>query len=94
MKNIIVRVKIVVEPDDDGFHAYCPDLPGLHVDGTSEENAVDNAKLAVQAYVASLVKHGHPIPLSVSAKIGIWDLLKSHLPTRSIERFEDLALAA
>ncbi|MEO6196787.1 MAG: type II toxin-antitoxin system HicB family antitoxin [Dehalococcoidia bacterium] len=59
------RVDIVVEPDDGEFHAYCPALKGLHVDGGTEEEALRNASEAALAYLESLIKHNEPIPLAV-----------------------------
>lgn len=60
-----LKIKIVVEPDDGGFHAYCPDLKGLHACGETKEESLSNAVQAIQMYVASLVKHGEPIPVGV-----------------------------
>lgn len=62
-------IELVVEPDEGGFHAYCPALKGLHVDGTTEEEALQNARIAAVAYLHSLIEHGDPIPvgLAVSA---------------------------
>ena len=62
---IQVTVEIVIEPDGDAFHAYCPALKGLHTCGDTEEEALKNAQNAVQAYLRSLIKHGDPIPLGV-----------------------------
>lgn len=58
-------VAIVVEPDDGRFHAFCPALKGLHVDGETEKDAIENAKVAVVLYLKSLIQHGDPIPLTV-----------------------------
>ena len=52
---------IIVEPDGDGFHAYCPTLKGLHVSGATEEEALDNAKTGAIAYLYSMVKHGDTV---------------------------------
>jgi len=38
------KVEIFIEPDGDGFHAYCPALKGLHTCGDTEEEALENAK--------------------------------------------------
>jgi predicted RNase H-like HicB family nuclease len=65
VKIIRLKVKILVERDDDSFHAYCPDLKGLHVGGDTEKEAVANAVEAVKAYLESLVKHNEPIPVGV-----------------------------
>lgn len=32
-----MRLDIIVEPDGDGFHAYCPMLKGLHTAGDTEK---------------------------------------------------------
>lgn len=54
---------VVIEKDEDRFHAFCPGLKGLHVDGATEEEAMQNAAEAAQCYVASLVRHGDPLPI-------------------------------
>ena len=58
-------IEVVVEPDDDGFHAYCPALRGLHTCGATEVEAVENAKDAAIAYLQSLIKHGDLIPVGI-----------------------------
>lgn len=65
MTAIRIKVKIVVERDDDAFYAYCPDLKGLHVGGDTEEEALSNAIDATKAYLGSLVKHNEPIPVGL-----------------------------
>ena len=55
------RIRIIVEPDGDEFHAYCPALKGLHTSGPTEEESPQNATDAAAAYLASLAKHGDPI---------------------------------
>ena len=64
-KNIGFKVEVVVEPDGDGFHAYCPALKGLHTCGDTLEEAMENAKDAASAYLQSLIKHDEPIPIGV-----------------------------
>ena len=61
------RLEIVVEPDDNGFRAYCPALKGLHTCGDTEEEALSNASDAAEAYLRSLIKHGDPIPVGILA---------------------------
>ena len=63
------RVQIVVEPDDDGYHAYCPALKGLHTCGETEDEARQNAKNAALAYIRSVIKHGDPIPEGIIVRI-------------------------
>ncbi|MCL0076585.1 type II toxin-antitoxin system HicB family antitoxin, partial [Dehalococcoidia bacterium] len=59
------KVEIFIEPDGDGFHAYCPALKGLHTCGDTEEEALENAKDATRAYLRSLIKQGDPIPVDI-----------------------------
>jgi len=57
------RLEIVIEPDEDEFHAFCPALKGLHTSGSTEEEAIKNAADAAIAYLTSLLKHREPIPI-------------------------------
>jgi predicted RNase H-like HicB family nuclease len=58
------KVDIVVEPDGEEFHAYCPALKGLHVGGATEEEALQNATDAAILYIESMIRHNEAIPLS------------------------------
>jgi predicted RNase H-like HicB family nuclease len=58
-----LRFTVVVEPDGDCFHAYCPAFKGLHVDGKTEGQALKNAMKAALVYVNSLAAHGEPLPI-------------------------------
>lgn len=44
MKSFAYDIKIVIEPDDYGYYAYCPGLPGIFACGKTEEEALINAK--------------------------------------------------
>jgi predicted RNase H-like HicB family nuclease len=85
MQVLKLKVRFVVEPDDDSFHAYCPSLKGLHVDGATEEEAIENAKRAVEGYISSIIRHGDAIPIdmiedeSASVARAVWDTLKRKL---------------
>lgn len=64
-----IDLRIHVELDEDGFHAYCPKLRGLHSPGQTEEEALSNAKIAARAYIHSLIKQNkdpHMVVLSLS----------------------------
>jgi predicted RNase H-like HicB family nuclease len=62
------RIKVVIEPDDVGFHVYCPALRGLHTYGDTQEKALENAKNAAIAYLESLIKHNDPIPVGLTVE--------------------------
>jgi len=64
-RQIAFKVGICVEDDGDGFHAYCPALKGIHVEGDTREQAVENAKVASILYIKSLIEHQDPIPIQI-----------------------------
>ena len=86
------KIDIVIEPDEDGFHAYCPALKGLHTTGDTKEEALENAKDAAIAYLESLIKHNDPIPVGITTREELEKT--SPLTTSNISRYtEDLQVA-
>ena len=60
------EIELVFEPQDEGgFHAYAPDLPGLHTQGDSFEEAMENANEAVALYVEGLREDGESLDSGV-----------------------------
>lgn len=58
-----MKFAVTLEKDEDGFLvASCPALPGCHSQGRSKEEAVANITEAIRGYIASMRKHGEPIP--------------------------------
>ena len=58
-----IKIVIIVERDGDGFHAYCPAFPGLHMDGDTEEEVLKRTADGLMWYLDSLERHGDPIPV-------------------------------
>lgn len=58
-----MKFAVTLEGDEDGFIvASCPALPGCHSQGRTSEEALANVSEAIRGYIASLRKHGEPIP--------------------------------
>lgn len=54
------------EPDPDGgYHAYAPELPGLHTEGDTLDEAVVNAEEALRLYVEGLRDEGRSLDMGV-----------------------------
>lgn len=68
-RKIRVVVPVVIEPDDDGFHAYVPHLPGCHVGGKTLEEAKRNIVDAAYLYVKALIERGEPLPVGVAIEV-------------------------
>jgi predicted RNase H-like HicB family nuclease len=60
---ITYTFKVIVEPDEDRWHAYCPALAdrGGATWGDTPEHAVSNLQEVVKMVVESLADHGEPI---------------------------------
>ena len=48
------KINIVIEEDNDGFYAYCPQLEGCQSQGNSLEEAKQNICEAVELYIETL----------------------------------------
>ncbi len=58
------RYTIVYEREaEGGYHASCPALPGCHSQGNTLDEAVVNAREAVELYLESLIAHNEPLPV-------------------------------
>lgn len=65
-----MKYRVVIEPDEDGvFVAECPALPGCISQGKTRAEALANIKDAMTGYLASLKKHGEPVPPPISEEI-------------------------
>ncbi len=54
---------IIVHPDETGgFWTEVPALPGCGSQGETIDHAVEMTKDAIEGYIASLRRHGEPIP--------------------------------
>ncbi|AFZ14693.1 Uncharacterized protein family UPF0150 [Crinalium epipsammum PCC 9333] len=48
------KVSIIIEKDEDGYYASCPDLPGCQSQGDSLEEITENIQEAVELYLETL----------------------------------------
>ena len=52
---------VIIEPDEDAFHAYVPALPGCHTFGATVEETRANIMEAITLYIESIQENGEPI---------------------------------
>ena len=70
IRTMTLRFRVLIEQDEDGiFVAECPNLPGCISQGKTREEAITNIRDAIRGYLASLEKHGEPIPPPVDEEI-------------------------
>jgi len=50
------KVSIVIEKDENGYYAYCPELEGCQSQGDSLEEIMANIKEAIELYLETLTE--------------------------------------
>jgi len=48
------KVSVVIEKDEYGYYAYCPELEGCQTQGDSIEEVMENIKEAIELYLETL----------------------------------------
>ena len=48
------KVGVVIEKDEHGYYAYCPELEGCQTQGDSLEEVLSNIKEAIELYLETL----------------------------------------
>jgi predicted RNase H-like HicB family nuclease len=65
-----VKYRVLIEQDEDGVYvAEVPTLPGCISQGETREEAVENIKEAISAYLESLEAHDEPIPPPITEEL-------------------------
>jgi predicted RNase H-like HicB family nuclease len=65
-----MKYRVLIEQDEDGvFVAEVPSLPGCITQGQTREEALENVKEAIAAYLESLQKHDEPIPPAITEEL-------------------------
>jgi len=54
---------VVIEPDEETFHAYVPALPGCHTFGMTLDEVRANIVEAMGLHIEGMQEDGEPIPV-------------------------------
>ncbi len=54
------KFTVVIEPDEAGFHAFVPALPGCHSCGATIDEARNNIVEAMELHIEGLREDGEP----------------------------------
>ncbi len=52
----IFTYRVVIEPDEDGFHGFVPLLKGVHTGGKTIEETKTNLEEAIRCHLEGLIK--------------------------------------
>jgi predicted RNase H-like HicB family nuclease len=55
------RFSVVIEKDNEGYYAFCPELQGCYTQGETYEEVLDNIKDAMRLHVEDRVENGENI---------------------------------
>jgi len=62
----VAEVEFVFEPQEEGgYHVYAPDLPGLHTQGDTLDEATENAREALSLNVEGLREEGRTLDTGI-----------------------------
>ncbi len=84
-------VTVVIESDGEQFHAFCPDLPGIHSNAPTLEEARDRTIPAIERYLDFLDEQGSPNPVWPGLETEAGDEINQLLPNpteSTIQRVE------
>jgi predicted RNase H-like HicB family nuclease len=68
------RFSVIIEKDQDGYYAFCPELQGCYTQGETYEEALENIKDAIRLHVESRIEAGEEIPQSESISLTSLDV--------------------
>jgi predicted RNase H-like HicB family nuclease len=51
-----MKYKILLQRSEEGFSVSCPGLPGCWSQGATEQEAIENIRDAIQAYLAAIAE--------------------------------------
>lgn len=55
------NLPIIIEKDEDGYIAYCPELQGCYTQGETYEEALANIKDAIALHIQDRIESGEPV---------------------------------
>lgn len=63
------RFTVVIERDEEGYFAFCPELQGCYTQGETYEEALRNIKDAIRLHVKDRLESGEEIPQAESVSL-------------------------
>ena len=57
------NISIVIEKDQDGYFAFCPELDGCFTQGSTYEEVIENIRDAAILHIEDRIEDNEPVPL-------------------------------
>jgi len=58
----LYRFPVVIERDEEGYFAFCPELQGCYTQGETYEEVLENIRDAIRLHVEDCLESGEGIP--------------------------------
>ena len=68
------RFSVVIEKDEDGYFALCPELQGCYTQGKTYEEALENIRDAIRLHLDDRLESGEEIPQPESVSLTSLDV--------------------
>ena len=68
------RFSVVIEKDEDGYFALCPELQGCYTQGKTYDEALENIRDAIRLHVDDRLGSGEEIPQPESVSLTSLDV--------------------
>ncbi len=68
------RFSVVIEKDDYGYFAFCPELQGCYTQGNTYEETIKNIKDAIHLHIKDMIESGEKIPQTDSVSITLMEI--------------------
>jgi len=65
----VYRFTVVIERDEEGYFAFCPELQGCYTQGATYEEVLENIKDAIRLHLEDRLESGEEIPKSKSVSL-------------------------
>jgi predicted RNase H-like HicB family nuclease len=63
------RFSVIIEKDNEGYFAFCPELQGCYTQGTTYEEVLQNTKDAIRLHIEDRLESGEEIPQAESISL-------------------------
>ena len=63
------RFPVIVEKDQEGFFAFCPELQGCYSQGNTYEEVLENIKDAIRLHLEDRLADGEEVPQPESVSL-------------------------
>lgn len=65
----VYRFTVVVERDQEGYFAFCPELQGCYTQGDTYEEVLENIQDAIRLHVLDRLENGEEVPQAGSVSL-------------------------